>query len=163
MERQRPVVVNVAALACLMLVPAAALAQTGASGFAGVARDASGAVLAGVTVEASSSALIERVRIVVTDGEGLYKITDLRPGTYTVTFALTGFSTVKREAVDLPANFTATVNADMKVGSLEETITVSGQSPVVDVQNTAARSVIPSDVLDALPSAGKALTAYTSL
>src|SRR5260370_42530365 len=101
-ERKRTKV-NGAALAFLMLVPAAALAQTGASGFAGVARDASGAVLPGVTVEASSPALIERVRIVVTDGEGLYKITDLRPGTYTGTFARTGFSTVNGETSYRPA------------------------------------------------------------
>ena len=92
-----------------------------------------------------------------------YKITDLRPGTYSVVFTLTGFNTLKRDAIELPANFTATVNGELRVGALEETIIVSGQSPVVDVQNTAPRSVIPSAVLDAIPSAGKALTAYTSL
>jgi hypothetical protein len=151
------------ALGLVALAPLAAQAQTGASGLAGVVRDTSGGVLPGVTVEASSPALIEKVRTVVTDGEGQYKITDLRPGIYAVTFTLTGFNTLKREGIELPANFTATVNADLRVGALEETITVSGQSPVVDVQNTAPRSVIPSTVLDAIPSAGKALTAYTSL
>jgi hypothetical protein len=89
-----------------------------------------------VTVEASSPALIEKVRSVVTDDRGEYKIVDLRPGTYTVTFSLTGFSTVKREGIELNAGFTAPVSADLKVGSLEETITVTGASPVVDVQNT---------------------------
>jgi hypothetical protein len=138
-------------------------AQTGASGLAGTARDTTGGLLPGVTVEASSPALIEKARTVVTDGEGQYKIVDLRPGLYTITFSLVGFSTVKREGIELPANFTATVNADLKVGSLEETVTVSGQSPVVDVQNTAPRSIVTSTVLDAIPSAGKALTAYTSL
>ena len=154
---------SAAALGLTVLAPTAAQAQTGASGLAGVVRDTSGGVLPGVTVEASSPALIEKVRTVVTDGEGQYKITDLRPGTYSVVFTLTGFNAMKREGIGLPANFTATVNADLRVGSLEETIIVSGQSPVVDVQNTTPRSVIPSAVLDAIPSAGKALTAYTSL
>lgn len=150
-------------ITCSVATGRAAHAQTGASGIAGAVRDTSGAVLPGVTVEASSPALIEKTRSVVTDGEGQYRIVDLRPGLYAVTFTLTGFSTVKREGVELPANFTATINADLRVGSLEETITVSGQSPVVDVQNTAPRSVIPTTVLDTIPSAGKALTAFTSL
>src|SRR5947209_5526976 len=122
-------------VALVMLAPGAAWAQTGGSGIAGVVRDTSGAVLPGVTVEAASPALIERVRSVSTDGEGQYKIVDLRPGTYDVTFVLPGFSTFKREGIQLTANFTATVNADMKVGALEETVTVSAQSPVVDVEN----------------------------
>ncbi len=150
-------------MAAMLVTATVASAQTGASGIAGVARDASGAILPGVTVEASSPALIEKIRTVVSDGEGQFKIVDLRPGTYTVTFTLVGFSTVKREGIELPANFTATINVELKVGSLQETITVSGQSPVVDVQNTAPRSVIPTSVLDVIPSAGKALTAFTSL
>jgi hypothetical protein len=100
---------------------------------------------------------------VVTDGEGQYKITDLRPGLYAIVFMLTGFNTMKRDGIELPANFTATVNAELRVGALEETIIVSGRSPVVDVQNTAPRSVIPTTVLDTIPSAGKALTAYVAL
>ena len=89
-------------------------------------------MLPGVTVEAASPALIEKVRTVVTDSEGRYNIVDLRPGTYTVTFTLAGFSTFKREGIELTAGFTATVNADMKVGALEETITVTGAAPLVD-------------------------------
>ncbi len=150
-------------LAVMTLASTAARAQTGASGLAGVVRDTSGSVLPGVTVEASSPALIEKVRTVVTDGEGQYKITDLRPGVYAIAFTLPGFNTMKREGIELPANFTATVNADLRVGALEETIIVSGRSPVVDVQNTAPRSVIPTAVLDTIPSAGKALTAFVAL
>src|SRR5437899_9205569 len=96
----------------LLLVAAPTWAQAPASGIAGLVRDTSGAVLPGVTVEAASPALIEKVRTAVTDGEGRYSIVDLRSGTYTVTFSLTGFSTVKREGIGLTAGFTATVNAD---------------------------------------------------
>src|SRR5437660_11641819 len=108
----------------LLLVAPAASAQQASSGIAGVVRDASGAVLPGVTVEAASPALIERVRTVVTDGEGRYSIVDLRPGLYSVTFTLTGFNTVKRDAINLPADFTANVGAQLQVGSLQETVTV---------------------------------------
>src|SRR5436189_1905541 len=118
----------------LLLAPALAFAQ---SAIAGIVRDTSGAVLPGVSVEISSSVLIEKTRTAVTDGEGQYKIIDLRPGVYVVTFSLQGFQTSRREGLELPANFTATVNGDLRVGSLQETVTVSGQSPVVDVQNTA--------------------------
>src|SRR5580692_9971576 len=109
-------------IAGLLLLPSLAFAQAN-SVIAGVVKDPSGAVLPGVTVEASSPALIERSRSVVTDGEGQYKIIDLRPGVYTVTFTLTGFSTVKREGIVLDVDFTANVSVEMKVGSLEETIT----------------------------------------
>jgi hypothetical protein len=119
---------------------------------AGVVKDASGAVLPGVTVEASSPALIEKVRSVVTDGSGQYRIVDLRPGAYVVTFTLTGFNTIKREGIDLSGFATTAVNAEMKVGALEETIIVSGESPVVDVQNTTKQSVLDHDVIDALPT-----------
>ena len=108
---------------CLALLPATALAQ---SAIAGVVKDTSGAVMPGVTVEAASPALIEKVRSVISDGQGRYKIVDLRPGVYSVTFTLPGFNTVKRDGVELPTNFTATINADLRVGALEETITVSG-------------------------------------
>src|SRR5439155_27153164 len=101
----------VAALMSMALLPAAGMAQQ-ASGIAGEVRDASGAILPGVTVEATSSVLIEKVRTAVTDGEGLHKIIDLRPGTYAVTFSLTGFSTAKREGIELRAGFTAPVNAE---------------------------------------------------
>ena len=131
------------------LMPAAAWAQ---SAIAGVAKDTTGAVMPGVTVEAASPALIEKVRSVVTDGQGQYKIVDLRPGTYAITFTLPGFNTVKREGVELPTNFTATINADLRVGALEETVTVSGLSPVVDVQNAVQQTVLTRQVLDAVPT-----------
>jgi hypothetical protein len=135
----------------LLLWPALASAQQ-ASGIAGVVTDASGGVLPGVTVEASSPALIEKVRTVITDGEGRYNVVDLRPGSYTVTFTLPGFTTVRREGIALTAGFTATVNAEMRVGALEETITVTGVSPLVDTQNTRQQVVVSREVLTALPS-----------
>src|SRR5206468_8492424 len=118
----------------VFLYPASTLAQSN-SGIAGVVKDTSGAVLPGVTVEAASPALIEHVRTVVTDGSGQYKIVELRPGPYTVTFTLAGFSAIKREGIELTSSFTATVNADMQVGTVAETITVSGETPTVDLQN----------------------------
>ena len=136
-------------LSSVFLVPAIASAQ---SGFAGVVKDTTGAVLPGVSVEASSPALIERVRAVVTNGEGQYKIVDLRPGTYTVTFTLPGFNTVKRDGVELPAAFTATINAELRVGTVEETITVSGSAPTVDVQNVLQQKVFEKQLLDSLPA-----------
>ncbi|MQA31331.1 MAG: TonB-dependent receptor, partial [Luteitalea sp.] len=137
-----------------LLVAAPAWAQQ-ASGIAGVVRDTSGAVLPGVTVEAASPVLIEKVRTVVSDGEGRYNIIDLRPGAYVVTFSLSGFNTLKREGIVLPAGFTATVNADLQVGSLEETITVSGSSPLVDTQNTNQTKVVSEELLSALPTSSK--------
>ena len=133
-----------------LLIPTLAFAQD--SGIAGTVRDTSGAVLPGVTVEASSPALIERVRSVVTDERGEFKIVDLRPGTYTVTFALTGFATIRREGITLTTGFTANINGDLKVGSVEETITVSGAAPIVDTQSVIARKVVTKDVMDALPT-----------
>ena len=129
----------IVALAGLILLPRPAIAQP-SSGIAGVVRDASGGVLPGVTVEASSPALIEKVRAATTDAQGRYSIMALVPGVYSVTFTLTGFNTSKHEGIALADNFTATVNADLRVGGIEETITVSGQSPVVDLQNATARN-----------------------
>src|SRR5439155_2121635 len=111
----RVVATGLVVVVCLAVVPVVALAQ---SGFAGIVKDASGAVLPGVTVEASSPALIEGTRSAVTNEQGQYKILDLRPGIYSVTFTLPGFNTFKREAVELPANFTAPVNAELQVGAL---------------------------------------------
>src|SRR6059058_122593 len=99
--------------ACTVLAPAAALAQ---ATIAGTVKDTSGAVLPGVTVEAASPVLIEKTRTAVTDGSGQYRIIDLRPGIYNVTFTLGGFATVVREGVDLPATFTANIDASMRVG-----------------------------------------------
>jgi len=147
------------AVLALLIIPSRARAQ---SAIAAVVKDASGGVLPGVTVEASSPALIEKSRAAVTDDQGAYKIVDLRPGVYAVTFSLAGFGTVKREGVELTSNFTAAINVEMKVGSLEETITVTGESPVVDTQNTVQQRVLAKDVLDALPL-GKSFNAYTAL
>ena len=132
------------------LIPGIAAAQ---STIAGTVRDTSGAILPGVTVEASSDVLIEKTRSVVTDSDGRYAIIDLRPGTYDVTFTLPGFSSLKREAVIVPANVSVPINADLKVGSLEETITVTGASPVVDVQNTSKVQVMTRELMDTIPSA----------
>jgi len=137
----------------VFLLPAIAWAQAETGNIAGVVRDPSGAVMPGVTVEASSPALIEKVRSVTTDNQGLYRIVDLRPGVYTVTFTLVGFNTFKREGVVLTTGFTATVNAEMKVGTLEETVTVTGEASVVDVQNVQQQTTIRRDTLDALPVA----------
>jgi hypothetical protein len=123
------------------------------SAISGLVRDTSGAVMPGVTVEAASSVLIEKVRTVVTDDQGRYTIVDLRPGTYAVTFTLPGFNTYRQEALELPANFTATVNADMRIGALEESVTVTGATPVVDVQNTQRQVVLNRELLDAVPTA----------
>ena len=143
-------------LAILLLLPGLASAQSG-SGIAGVVKDATGSVLPGVTVEAASPALIEKVRTVVTDGEGLDKIVGLVPGTYSVTFTLTGFTTIKREGIDLTASFTATVNADLRVGSLTETVTVTGAAPTVDVQNVVQERVMTRDVINAIPAGTKSV------
>jgi len=137
------------ALVCVALAPTLAHAQASING---VVRDTSGAVLPGVTVEASSPALIEKVRSVVTDSGGVYRIVDLRPGTYSVTFSLTGFNAVKQDGIQLTGNFAATVNADMRVGSLQETITVSAESPIVDIQNTTQQRVFDQQVIEAIPA-----------
>ena len=130
-------------------LPAASYAQ---ASLAGVVRDASGGVLPGVTVEAASPALIEKVRTVTTDGGGQYRIIDLRPGTYSVTFSLAGFATVKRDGVELSGSQTATINADMRVGGVEETVTVTGAAPVVDVQSVQQQRVLDKEIIDALPT-----------
>src|SRR5439155_13757809 len=96
--------------------------------------------------------LIEKVRTAVSDDQGRYAIVDLRPGTYSVTFTLPGFSTFKRDGVELPANFTATINAELRVGALEETVTVTGASPVVDVKSTQKTTVLSRDLLDSIPT-----------
>ena len=147
----------VAAGSLLVLIPTNASAQTAGSGIAGTVRDASGGVLPGVTVEAASPALIEKARTVFTDADGLYNIVDLRPGDYVVTFTLAGFNTIRREGIRLTAGFTATVNADLPLGALEETITVTGASPLVDTRNVRQQSVITSELLETLPSAGKGI------
>ncbi len=147
----------------LLLVSGVSAAQSSTTGaIAGIARDATGAVLPGVTVEAASPALIEKVRSAVTDERGNYKVVDLRPGTYAVTFTLPGFSTFKREGIELTTGVTANVNGDLKVGALEETVTVTGGSPVVDVQNVRTQTVISQERLDSLPS-NKSVAGFSAL
>ena len=143
------------------LLPLEAAAQQQGS-IAGIVVDASGAVLPGATVEASSPALIERTRSVVTDGSGQYRIVDLRPGVYSVTVTLPGFSTVRRDGIELTVGFTATVNAELRVGSVEETVTVSGAAPVVDIQNVNQIRVITTDVLENIPT-GRGFANFATL
>ncbi len=138
------------AVACILGLPGLALAQ---ASITGVVRDTSGAVLPGVTVEAASEALIEKVRSAVTDGTGQYRIIDLRPGSYSITFNLAGFSTVRRDGIELTGSLTATINADLRVGAVEETITVVSETPVVDVQSVRRQATIAGDTLNSIPAA----------
>ena len=139
-------------LCCLLgmiVIPAVASAQ---ASITGVVRDTSGGVLPGVTVEATSPALIEKVRVVTTDDSGQFRIVDLRPGAYNVAFTLPGFATVRREGIELTGSFTATVNAELRVGTVEETVTVTGDSPIVDVQSASQQQVLGQDIIDNIPS-----------
>src|SRR5262245_22076218 len=148
---------------CVLLLPASAFAQ---ASLTGTVRDASGAVLPGVTVEASSPALIEKTRTATTDASGQYRIIDLRPGTYALTFTLPGFSSVKRENLELAGAQTLTIPIEMRVGALEETVTVTGATPVVDVQSAKRQIVMNNDVIQALPlarAAGALLNATPGL
>ena len=160
--RQASKAVLVLAIAVLLL-PSVAFAQ---GTLTGAVRDESGAVLPGVTVEASSPALIEKVRTAVTDGAGQYRITGLNPGTYSLTFTLPGFSVVRRDGIELSGTATLTIPADMRVGALEETVTVTGETPVVDVQSTQRETVLSADVVAAIPgnrSVGTLLNAVPGL
>jgi len=157
--------VRFALIAMLVAIasPVPARAQgTSAGAIAGTARDASGGVLPGVTVEASSPALIEKSRTTITDDQGEYKIIELRPGTYSVTFTLPGFNTFKRDGLELSPNFTATVNATLAVGAIQETVTVSGSTPLVDTQNVTQQRVFSRELLDAVPTA-KSMLGIASL
>jgi carboxypeptidase family protein len=150
------------------LLPSLAAAQGALAGgtLTGTVRDASGAVLPGVTVEAASPALIEKTRTAVTDSAGLYRIVNLGPGVYTLTLTLQGFSQVRREGIELTGTATLTIPIDMKLGSLQETITVTTESPVVDVQSTRREAVVDGDVISTLPgtrSAGSLLTMIPGL
>ena len=147
-----------AALWLLILLPSVAFAQ---ASIAGVARDTSMSVLPGVTVEVTSPALIEKVRTATTDGTGQYRIENLRPGVYAVTFSLPGFSTVKREGIELSGSFAASVSAELKVGAVAETITVSAEVPIVDVQSGNKQSVLRQDVLNGIPTGRTQFTAAT--
>lgn len=146
---QRRLALGFLVLGSWFALPSAALAQ---SAIAGVVRDSSGAVLPGVTVEASSPALIEKVKSATTNEAGQYRIVDLRPGVYTVAFRLSGFTSITREGIVLEANFTAPINIEMRVGALEESITVTGESPVVDVQTSSRREVVSQELIETLPT-----------
>jgi hypothetical protein len=152
--RVRPGVVLLALLVALL--PARLFAQ---ATIAGTVQDTSGAVLPGVTVEASSPALIEKVRTGVSDASGQYRIENLRPGTYALTFTLQGFSSVKREGLEVTGNGSFTVNMEMKIGALQETIVVSGETPIVDVQSARRETVVSKDLIAGLPTTG----GYSSL
>lgn len=145
----------------LVFVPAIAGAQAGAA-LTGAVTDTSGAVLPGVTVDARSPALIEQVRSAVTDEAGRYRIVDLRPGTYSVTFALPGFATVTREGIELSGTFIATVNAELRVGGLQETVTVTGETPIVDTQSTKTQETLQNDVISSIPT-GRQYYSLTAL
>src|SRR5262249_52392596 len=152
-----------AAIAAILLLPHVVFAQ---ATIAGVIRDASAAVLPGVTVEASSPALIEKTRTVVSDGTGQYRMTDLPPGSYALTFTLTGFTTVKREDVMVSGSGVIAVNVDLRVGTVQETVTVSGETPIVDTQSVRREVVLKSDTLNTLPATrgyGSALAAVPAL
>jgi hypothetical protein len=151
-----------------LITPASAAAQGALSrgALTGTVRDASGAVLPGVTVEAASPALIEKVRTVITDDAGIYRIVNLDPGVYTLTFTLQGFSQIKREDIELIGSATLTIPIDMRVGNLTETVVVTGESPVVDVQSTRREAVINGDVIATLPgtrSTGSLITMVPGL
>ena len=153
---------SVLALTGVLVISASASAQQ-TSSIAGVARDASGAVIPGVTVEAGSTALIERVRTAVTDEQGRYNIVDLRPGTYTVTFTLPGFTTFRRDGITLTAGFTATINGELQVGGLAETVTVTGEASLVDTTNVRQQMLLSSDLLEALPTGTKSQNTLVAL
>ena len=132
-----------------LLWPAAAHAQ---ATLAGVVRDNTGAVLPGVTIEAASAALIEKSRTAISDGNGQYRITELPPGIYTLTFTLSGFTVVRREDVEVRGSGVIAINADLRIGALQETITVTGESPLVDTQTTRREMVLTSDTINSLPA-----------
>src|SRR3989475_9788841 len=145
----------------LVFVPAVTGAQTGAA-LTGIVTDSSGAVLPGVTVEARSPALIEQLRSAVTDESGRYRIVDLRPGTYSMTFTLPGFASVMREGIQLSGTFVANVDRQLRVGGLQETVTVTGETPVVDTQSTQARETLTNDVISSIPT-GRQYYSLTTL
>ena len=137
-------------LLAVLLFPTSAFAQ---ATLTGTVRDASGGVLPGVTVEATSPVLIERVRTAITDDTGQYRIVDLRPGTYKLTFTLGGFNTMVRENVQLAGTQIVTIPIEMKVGGLQETLTVTGDTPVVDVQSARREVVLDAGVIETIPAA----------
>jgi hypothetical protein len=137
-------------LLAAILVPVVASAQ---GTLTGTVRDGSGGVLPGVTVEAASPAIPGSVRTVVTDSAGVYRIIELPPGTYTLSFTLPGFANVKRDGLLLSGSAVLTIPIELRVGAIEETVTVTGESPVVDVQTVRRESVLDQDVIQSMPGA----------
>ena len=161
MVRFAVVVALAGALSASVMAPVVTAQQS--SGITGIVKDNSGAVLPGVTIEAASSSLIEKSRSAVSDDQGRFNIVDLVPGTYVVTFTLTGFNTIKREGIILTSGFTALVNVDLQVGSLEETITVSGASPLVDTSNARRQVIASAELLSTLPVSTKNIQSLVTL
>ncbi|MBI3400328.1 MAG: TonB-dependent receptor [Acidobacteria bacterium] len=153
-------IVLLSAVLSVVMCASVSAQGTSAASVSGVVTDASGGVLPGVTVEAASPVLIEKARTVVTDERGEYRIVELLPGTYTVTFTLVGFATFRREGLELPPSFNATVNAQLRLGAIEESVTVSGASPLVDTRTVTRQTVLPKALLDAVPSAKTLLSFY---
>ena len=162
-QAKRAIALGVMAACSLLLMPAPTWAQgSSAAGIVGTVKDTSGAVLPGVTIEAASPALIEKVRSTVSDDKGEFRIIELRPGTYSVTFTLPGFSTFKRDGLELGSSFTAQLNVEMKVGGLEETVTVSGETPLVDTSSVSQQKSMSKTLLDTVPT-GKSIYGFVSL
>ena len=132
-------------LCSLLLVPAVVSAQD--AGISGVVSDDTGGVLPGVTVTAASPALIEQQRIAITDGQGQFAFVGLAVGTYSVEFSLPGFNQIRREGVELTSGFTANISVELGVGGIEETITVTGASPVVDIQNVRRQTLATAEAV----------------
>jgi len=151
----------IAGASAVVVFPALTFAQFGA--IAGVVKDTSGAVIPGVSVEAASPALIEKARTAITDEAGQYRVEQLRPGVYTVTFTLQGFRNLRRDGIEISAGFTAPVNVSLEVGSVTDTINVTGQAPVVDVQTITEQKTLVKTELDALPTARSFATLGTTL
>src|SRR5919109_860706 len=143
----------VLAILTLLLVTVVSHAQ-GLGTISGVVKDASGAVLPGVSVEVASPALIEKSRTAVSNESGQYTIVSLPPGTYSVTFTLPGFTTTKRDGIEMIANFTAQVNAELKVGGVTETVEVTAETPLVDVQSSAVARAVTKDIIKEIPTGG---------
>src|SRR5438093_41718 len=139
-------------VAGLLVLVCSAIASAQTSSITGIVKDTSGAVLPGVSVEVSSPGLIEKTRSTVSDESGRYRVIELRPGTYSVTFSLPGFTTVKREQIDLTSDFTAQVNADLTVGTVQDSVTVTEEVPLVDTQSITTRTVMTREVLDVIPT-----------
>ena len=142
-----------------LLPPTPASGQATQASISGVVTDTSNAVLPGVTVAATGPALQRQV-VAVSNEAGEYRLSPLPPGTYTITFELPGFQSVKREGVRLAVGFTATIDQSLSLGSVEETITVSGVSPLVDVTNPSTSVDLSSDGLEVLPTTRDGLKAF---